>query len=812
MNRSKKTILTVLIVLFLTTPALAADLSGYKFCFDPGHGAYPSIKPFETLINLEVALELLDLMETANPDTVILTRYNNVDNPSLSERELIANSNNVDWFNSIHHNAFQGTANYTLVLYEEDSGGTPEWPEAVTMSNILGADLYSAMRTTTWYVRGDYGFLGFNLGVLNDLTMPGELTEASFFDYIPEKNRLRNPDYTKMEARAILTSFLDYFGADPLTTGHLSGIVSDEETGDPIDGVTCTLWPDSLVYVTDDSSNGLYFFNDLTPGSYSVTVEKTNYESDSAAVTVSANSFDRLDFSIVNETPPTVVSTVPADGDSGVYVYENIVITFSRHMHKPSTQSAFSTVPSETGSFSWDPNNQVMTFDPSSYLDHYTNYQVTIAGTAMDSYGHRLDGDGNGVEGDPYVFNFKTAHSDTVPPEVLSTDPASGEENVSTDAIIVVEFDEFLDQSTVNTSNVMLRDGDMAAVSRTVEYVEQGDHGVVLIYVTGYLDPGETYTVTLGTGIRDPFLNNLESNYQWSFSTRDRIFSLTTIDDFDDGVSPWWDPEGSGSTTGTVPESTSFTTSYSVENPITGSTASGELDYLWNTGAGSWLIREYFPPPSSDAVQFDTSYTLEVYIYGDGKDNKFRFCVDDNLPATGASYHEVSPWVTVDWKGWRLVKWDLGSDAVGSWLGNQVLEGTMRVDSFQMTYNSSQGNASGTIYMDDLRIAQLGTDGTPPEAIDDLAAHKAGDDLYLSWTEPYDGEGVTRYIIFRDTTSTSPGDSIAGTTQLEYTDPGVSGDLNTQYFYTVKAADGTGNKSDPSNGVGEFDKEVYTAK
>ena len=35
--------------------------------------------------------------------------------------------------------------------------------------------------------------------------------------------------------------------------------------GDPLNGVTCTLWPDSLVYLTDDSSNGLYVFDDLTP-------------------------------------------------------------------------------------------------------------------------------------------------------------------------------------------------------------------------------------------------------------------------------------------------------------------------------------------------------------------------------------------------------------------------------------------------------------------------------------------------------------------------------------------------------------------
>jgi len=799
-------VLVVLMGMLLSAPAWPADLSGLKFCLDPGHGNYPYEKPFECVINLKVAFYLQDYLESANADTVILTRYNNYDNPTLSEREQIANSNNVDWFNSIHHNAFNGAANYTLVLYEELPGsGNPRWPEAVTMSNIMGADLYSALYTTTWYARGDYSFLGFNLGVLNDLLMPGELTEASFFDHPPETDRLRNDDYLKMEARALHTSFLDYFGADDLTTGTLSGAVTDDETGDPVNGVTCTLWPDSLIYVADDSSNGLYVFDDLTPGSYTVTVEKAAYTPDTSGVTVSANSFPRKHFQIVNEIPPVVLSTDPADGDSGVYVYENIVVTFSRQMNQSATQAALSIVPSESGSFSWDPQGQQMTFDPGAYLDHYTDYQVTIAGTATDTYGHPLDGDGNGTGGDAYIFSFKTAYSDTVPPQVVVTEPGSSEEGVETDAIIVVEFTEFLDPSSVTTSNVLLVDGGMNPVARTVEYIEMDDHGEILIYVTGYLDPGEAYTVTLTDDIQDPFLNGLESDYQWSFSTRDRTSSLTTIDNFNDGVSPWWDPEGSGSTTGTVPESTSFATEYTTVNPITSSSASGELDYLWDTGAGSWLIREYFP---SDPLHFDTTYTLEVYLYGDGLGNKFRFCVDDNLPATGASYHEVSEWITVDWKGWRLVKWDLGSDPVGSWLGNGILEGDMRMDSFQMTYNSAQSNPSGTYYFDDLRVALLGADLSPPEAVDDLTASKAGDDLYLSWSEPYDGEGVVRYVVYRDTVTESTGDSIAGTTQPEYTDEDAVGSLMTNFYYTVKAADGAGNKSDPSSGAGEFDRQV----
>jgi N-acetylmuramoyl-L-alanine amidase len=243
-------VLVALIGIVLSLPAWSADLSGLKFCLDPGHGNYPYEKPFETVINLQVAFFLQDYLESANADTVILTRYNNYDNPTLSEREQIANSNGVDWFNSIHHNAFNGEANYTLVLYEETSIGVPQWTEAVEMSEIMAEDIYHALYTTGWYARGDLSFLGFNLGVLNDLDMPGELTEASFFDYPPETDRLRNDEYLKMEARALHTSFLDYFEADCLTTGTLSGTVTDDETGDPINGVTCTLWPDSLVYVT----------------------------------------------------------------------------------------------------------------------------------------------------------------------------------------------------------------------------------------------------------------------------------------------------------------------------------------------------------------------------------------------------------------------------------------------------------------------------------------------------------------------------------------------------------------------------------
>ncbi len=86
-----------------------------KFCIDPGHGCdqtengrkdpgaigYNGIR--ECDLNLSFSLKLKKYLEEANA-TVIMTRTEDK-YVSLKERCLIANSNRVDYFISIHHNA-----------------------------------------------------------------------------------------------------------------------------------------------------------------------------------------------------------------------------------------------------------------------------------------------------------------------------------------------------------------------------------------------------------------------------------------------------------------------------------------------------------------------------------------------------------------------------------------------------------------------------------------------------------------------------------------------------------------------------------
>jgi hypothetical protein len=188
------------------------------------------------------------------------------------------------------------------------------------------------------------------------------------------------------------------------------------------------------------------------------------------------------------------------------------------------------------------------------------------------------------------------------------------------------------------------------------------------------------------------------------FTTGNASFETTDIDNFDSNLnSNWFVPQQSGSTTGIVTEKTSRDGNSNIVNLLTQSTTSMQINYGWDTGAGAWLIREYLSGGPPRQVLFNSSYILQVYVFGDGSGNQFRFAVDDNVPIESASNHEVSPWYTIDWIGWRQVSWDMTTGGTGTWIGDGNLDGTLRFDSIQLTYNPGSA-AEGTIHFDDLRL------------------------------------------------------------------------------------------------------------
>ena len=105
-------------------------------------------------------------------------------------------------------------------------------------------------------------------------------------------------------------------------------------------------------------------------------------------------------------------------------------------------------------------------------------------------------------------------------------------------------------------------------------------------------------------------------------------------------------------------------------------------------------------------------------------------------------------------------------------------------------------------------------DTTAPVIIADLfidlegGAKSSSGDMHLTWGRSSDNVAVTRYVVYRGTSSDTPGDSVAGTADTTYLDPGTAGDVMSNYYYTVRAVDWVDNKSAASNQVGEFDRDI----
>jgi hypothetical protein len=213
----------------------------------------------------------------------------------------------------------------------------------------------------------------------------------------------------------------------------------------------------------------------------------------------------------------------------------------------------------------------------------------------------------------------------------------------------------------------------------------------------------EVYVTRLYSGLMDEFLNPIISNRGFSFQTGNIDYEITIIDNLESNITDnWWGPLSSGSTTGVIADSTFMNSNTFITNLLYESDYSMEISYGWNLSGSDWLLRLYLSGGAPRQITFNSSKTMQAYVFGDGSNNKFRFCVDDNINSNNAG-HEVSPWYILDWIGWKLVSWNMDEDGTGEWIGDGELDGVMRFDSFQLSYSEGQSQF-GEIYIDDFRI------------------------------------------------------------------------------------------------------------
>ena len=366
-------------------------------------------------------------------------------------------------------------------------------------------------------------------------------------------------------------------------------------------------------------------------------------------------------------------------------------------MNKTSVEANLSISPSVSYTTEWSNSDKTLTINTTDFA-FSTQYQITIGGNSEGKYGHLFDGDGNGIGGDSYTLNIITKVEDVTAPAVSFVYPSANATNVEYKPIINVSFSELLNTSTISIRFKIIRNSTQTYITGILKHYVVNGRSVLNFFVTTPLIDNETYTIKLLSGIEDIFGNSTPIDYTYEFTAgNSNYFSQSLIDNFESGITNWLQPENSGSTVGIFPLTTNILSSNSVYILNSAGQKLMQLDYDWDTTATDWLIREHYSPATPT---FQPNTLLQVFLFGDGSYNKFRFAVKETAPGN----YEVSQWYDVDWLGWKLVTWDLSLGQTGNWVGDGVFDPPLSFDSFQMTY-VPENKSTGTYYFDDVRTA-----------------------------------------------------------------------------------------------------------
>jgi len=143
-----------------------------------------------------------------------------------------------------------------------------------------------------------------------------------------------------------------------------------------------------------------------------------------------------------NPTPPKVLSATPLHGATGVALNAKVSVSFDQPMDRTSVEGAFSLTPAPPGTFSWATDSASVTFAPDAALQPSTVYDLTLSTAARSSAGTALLS--------TFTSGFTTGTTaDTERPTVVSFDPSDGKKEVGLDAVIVIEFSEPMQSSTL---------------------------------------------------------------------------------------------------------------------------------------------------------------------------------------------------------------------------------------------------------------------------------------------------------------------------------------------------------------------------
>ena len=221
---------------------------------------------------------------------------------------------------------------------------------------------------------------------------------------------------------------------------------------------------------------------------------------------------------IPDTTAPTVLSTIPANGATGVAINIKITATFREAMNPETINVATFTVMqgatpvSGNVTYAVNSNTAVFAFTPAANLASNSVYTATITTGAEDLARNPLAAS--------VIWSFTTsATADTTPPNVISTNPADMAVNVPINRTVSATFDKAMDPATINSANFTLT-GPGAGPGISAKMITYDSTSKIATFIPqSDFAPGTQFTATIKTGVQDLAGNALAANKVWTFTT-----------------------------------------------------------------------------------------------------------------------------------------------------------------------------------------------------------------------------------------------------------------------------------------------------
>ena len=682
-------------------------------------GGYTREQSFwESTSNLDKGLRL----DTILRDLGFQTKMSRITNTTADDRSLSgisaeASNWNADFMLSIHSNA-GNPSNYILHLHSGITPGdpyglegysdvVPEWVcnEARAITTLMGKNQYSN-QVSCWSrepnIAGDKTFartiMGWSngYGVMRWLKVPGTISEGMMHDYLPETYRLMNIDYKRQESFQFAKTFIEYFCKGQLKDGAIGGKIHDvykkqsfpnyqarKNTRDeyrPINRGLVELWQgDQLLksYMTDTLYNGVYYFWNLQPGTYTVKAKPEGYYPQEQTLEVKQNeiSYGIFALSMARQTPPEVINYSPkVEITDSVLVSTNVTISFNWDMQEDATIEAFSISPAVEGKLSFEDDNHTLRFVPASRFEPGVEYTVTLGTGACHpdtTYENHLQ--------QPFSFKFRTQNRGSV--RLIQTYPADGATGVPVNPAFIAIFDAKLANTSSKYFKVYDADGkDISPASRNVKLngVAPEPYGSAKFELkSDALAPNSKYTFVLESDVKDVNGILLNDPITVTFTTGDEVEPELPIYDNLDTLFFEGDKENS---TGVASVSTLRNTASKYEG-----LASNKFTYTFADANGEAI----YVADNVAAIKGNSKSILGMHLFSDYTFNTLyaKWAAEGDI-----QYTKICD---LDYAGWLYQEADMSTLPAG--VDYQFM-------GFRLVRQSSFLSEKGEFYVDALRV------------------------------------------------------------------------------------------------------------